>query len=200
MNQLLLPIKTLHVPERHVEWLKQANSAEYWEKRHWFYRFKTRFLRAHALSDGLDLQTIVDKCWCGDGIWRGIEGQIPEIYWATCWKCNGTGIYRTRKIVLIRWLLNGAIFHEPSHFNDCEWFTYKETFNGILKHGGVSEKAGRRAMIKLMLRYEPRQGYAILRYYFRRYIKDQTYATRWRSRRIIYRVRCFFVGDDEIPF
>lgn len=150
------------MPDRHVEWLYQANAADYFERRGWFYPFKTRFLRAHAIPDGLDLQTIVKKCWCGDGIWRGAEYTVPERYWERCHKCGGTGIYLTKHIVLIRWMLRDRLFHEPSSLIvHSSQHDYRVQFDGLIKHADVPSKTGRRAMQRLMLRYAPEMFIAL---------------------------------------
>lgn len=197
VNQLLLPIKNLHVPARHVEWVKQANAADYWEKRDWFYPFKTKFLRAHAISDGLDLQVITDKCWCGDGIWRGFYYNVPEIYWRSCYRCHGTGVHRVRKVVLIRWSLGGVIFHEPSSLVADEGAgDFRRKIKGLIKHPSVDATTGRRAMLKLLLRYDRPRLYHLARGKWRRWLGNQELKVRWTLRRWRYR----WTREDDIPF
>ena len=198
MKQLLLPIDALHIPPRHVEWLRQANAADYPDKRTWFYPFKTDFLRCHAITDGLDLQIIKDRCWCGDGIWRGREFTVPERYWDTCWRCDGSGIYRTRRVVLIRWLLDDALFHEPSNFDRVQrgGADYRNIINGLIKHPGVDSDLGRRAMLKLFLIYD--------RPMLRRWIQYKYAAWRYRKERAVagavsrFRIRWHL--EDDCPF
>lgn len=203
MNQSLLPFKRYAIPSHHIEWLALANAGSYTEKRWWFYPFKTRFLRQHALSDGLDLQIIVKPCWCGDGIWRGSDDypSLPKHLWETCHKCNGTAIYDTRHIVLIRWLINGRIFHEPStlipHL-DTNGRTYHEVFNGLIKHPEPPPNVSRRAMERLFLRYEPK---TFINLWQRRW-------SNWKESRLLNinyqfrRVRSLLSKQqpDELPF
>ena len=162
MNQLPLPFKNLNVPARHVEWLRVANAGNYLEKKFWFYPFKTRFLRTHALPDGFDLQIITLKCWCGDGIFRGMDYDRPERFWEPCAKCSGTGIYLKKRIPLIRWWLNGHLFHEPSQLvAGGSGMEYHTTFDGFITHPAPAggDNAARRAMERLFLRYEPGRFY-----------------------------------------
>lgn len=190
------------VPQRHVEWLRIANAAEFNGKHFWFYPFKKRFLRAHAISDGLDLQIIVDKCWCGDGIWRGVEFSRPSQYWEICWKCNGTGVYRKRKVVLIRWLLNDTIFHEPSSLLEYQpHFEYRTTHKGLIKHGDVPVGAGMRAFEKLLLRYEPVTFYRLFRERWRMKMNKPKNYARWACYRLRRRLEHYGgLRKDEIPF
>lgn len=163
MIQLILPNIRPRVTERCIEWLWLANAGQYAEKKFWFYPFKTRFLRRHAITDGLDLQTIVKKCWCGDGIFRGVDHTAPRHFWETCNRCNGTGIYETHRVVLIRWSLGGKIFHEPSSL--ITWSRraeYKEQFEGLIKHPPVNNAAARRSFLRLLFRYEPN---TLIRYF-----------------------------------
>lgn len=151
-----LPFPRFRVPARHVYWLTLANAGDYAVKHDAFYPFKTRFLHAHALADGYDLQIIVKKCWCGDGTWRGYEGTLSEHRWEPCWRCNGTRIYERKKIYLRRWLLGNELFHEPigSHLS----FTpeIRETIHGLIKHQKtVPDSHAERAFRRLLLRYEP---------------------------------------------
>lgn len=158
MTQPVLPFKNLRVPDAHVRWLQTANAGDYYEKRWLFYPFKARFLRAHAVTDGFDLQTIVKKCWCGDGIWRGRDDDLPEHLWRTCEKCAGTGTYDTKRIVLERWLINDLIFHVPSELSHVHFVAkripFKNQFSGLITHAEVPSDQARRSMERLLLRYD----------------------------------------------
>lgn len=154
-NQPTLPFKNLTVPAKHVEWLCLANAGEYPGKKSWFYPFKSRFCHAHGVADGQDLQTITLKCYCGDGIWRGMDDTLPKERWEPCHKCSGSGIYLKKNILLIRWLVGGHLFHEPSTFAYHADTPVKERFNGLIKHEPVDAAVARRCMERLMLRYEP---------------------------------------------
>jgi len=164
MNSPPLPFRHLQVPAKHLEWFHLANAGEYDERKAWFYPFKSRFLYTHALPDGYDLQVIVRKCYCGDGIFRGIDHDRPRCFWEMCHRCDGTGIHDKKRVYLRRWLLAGAVYHEPATIDAIGPNpTIHETFEGYIKHEAVSPKVARRAMLRLMLRYEPRTAFAYLR-------------------------------------
>lgn len=159
--QLILPFSQWNVPERHVQWLASANAGDYPEKKFWFYPFKSRFCREHGVPDGMDLQVIEKKCWCGDGIFRGIEGTRPERFWEECNRCGGSGIFETRHVVLLRWRVGDRLFHEPSDWvSHAEYLpgkAYHQRFEGLIRHPEVPADTARRSMEKLMFRYEPQR-------------------------------------------
>ena len=155
MTQAILNFKNLTLPAKHIEWLALANAGDYLEKKSVFYPFKSRFCRSHGVADGQDLQVITLKCWCGDGIFRGIDNDRPRAFWEPCHKCGGTGIYLKKNIILIRWLVGGHLFHEPSTFAYHENTPVKERFDGLIRHKEVDPKVARRCMERLLLRYEP---------------------------------------------
>lgn len=196
-----LPFKQLEIQARHIRWLQTANAGDYSEKKSVFYPFKSRFCRAHGITDGQDLQTITLKCWCGDGVFRGVDDHLPKDLWQACHKCGGTGIYLKKNILLIRWLVGGVLFHEPSTFayhSDCP---VKERFEGLIKHAPVDSKAACRAMERLLLRYEPE---TLKRLYLGR---AQSWAywkktkIRFAFNRLNQRLRAMFGAPmDDVPF
>ena len=199
MNQPPLPFKHLTVPPRHVQWLALANAGDYPDRKYTFYPFKTRFLRQHGITDGLDLQVITLKCYCGDGIFRGIDYDRPKAFWEPCHRCSGTGIYMVKNVVLLRWLLNGHLFHEPAKLIlHTEHIEYRNKIEGLVKHEPVCPRAARRAMEKLLLRYEPRTFYNL---WMRRWrdVRDG-YVGRMRCR--IYRIKRMLTlrGEEDVPF
>lgn len=199
LTQPPLPFPHFSVPARTVEWLRLANAGKFSEKKLWFYPFKTRFLRAHALPDGFDLQIITLKCWCGDGIWRGIDDAPPKDRWERCMKCGGTGIYLKKRIPLIRWLLNGHLFHEPSILvTDHPRMEYRNTFDGLIGHEDVSDKVARRAMERLFLRYEPNRFYDLWLARLRDWKYWRVNKIRWQIRRV--KLLMTFTKEEEIPF
>lgn len=156
--QPCLPFPNWFVPPRHVHWLTLANAGNYAEKST-FYAFKTRFLKAHAIPDGYDLQVIVKKCYCGDGIYRGCDDlpELPATHWERCWKCNGTGVYDRAYIVLTRWDLNGQVFHIPEGRKLNPTQGHRELIHGLVRHEPeIHPRVAARAMRRLLLRYEPR--------------------------------------------
>lgn len=199
MNQPPLPFEHLSVPARHVGWLQLANAGDYPERKWWFYPFKTRFCRSHGLPDGLDLQVITLKCYCGDGIFRGIDYDRPKAFWEPCHRCSGTGIYLVKNIVLIRWLIGRTIFHEPSRLIlHSQHLDYRERFEGLIKHPPVDPKSSRRAMEKLMLRYEPKTFYQLWMNRWRQMRDNASMQIGWRIRHVkaLLNVR----GEEDVPF
>ncbi len=197
--QQLLPFQNFRVPSKHIVWLSLANAGDYYDRKFWFYPFKTRFLRRRGVTDGLDIQTITLKCWCGDGIFRGIDDQLPKDFWRACNRCSGTGIYSVKRVVLIRWLINGVIFHEPSSLiTDNGSHDYKIRFDGLIKHSPVAGQVGRRAMLKLMLRYEPQM---FLRYWQTQW-RNWRDGKAWKIRQNIRRVKMLLTRaeHDDVPF
>lgn len=202
--QSLLPFQETTVPARHVEWLRLANAGEYSGKKSVFYPFKSRFCHAHGVADGMDLQTITLKCWCGDGIWRGSDDRpaLPATHWERCNRCGGTGIYLRKQILLVRWIVGGAVFHEPSPIVYRPGTVVQNRFDGLIQHPHVPSVVAMRAMERLLLRYEPDTLIALYR--------DRLSIWRWnqkmRVQRGFYwlnqRLRACFgkPEDDGVPF
>lgn len=130
---------------------------------------------------------------------------LPKIHWEKCHKCGGTGIYLTKKILLIRWLVGGHLFHEPQN----PMFVYvegrvpiKERFDGLIRHADVDPRRARRAMERLMLRYEPE---TLKRLYLSQ-INSWIYFKRQRAHSAFYRLNqrlraCFGREEDQtVPF
>lgn len=202
MKQPTLPFKNLQVPAAHLRWFQAANAGDYFEKRWLFYPFKSRFLRAHAVTDGFDLQTIVKKCWCGDGIWRGRDDDLPKRLWQICDRCHGTGIYETKKIVLVRWLLNGLVFHTQSEFTYAHWAAddtkFKNHFSGLITHAEVPSATARRAMERLLLRYEPSEFLKLWQKRWRDWSSMKRSKIKFRIREVKELLR--LVEKQDVPF
>ncbi len=111
MKQTLIPFKeNVDIPEAHFYAFMVCNSAAAWHHKQSFYRLKNEILQKHGHESAYDLQTIKKTCYSCDG--KGIfkcDWKLPE----TCWSCLGDGVYQKKQVVLKRWVLNGAIFHEP---------------------------------------------------------------------------------------
>lgn len=199
MNQLILNFKHFRVSEWSVRMLELANSATYYEKKFRFYPFKTRFLRAHAIPDGYDLQILTLKCHCGDGIFRGVEHTRPERFFEVCHKCGGSGIYLVKKILLTRWLIRGRLFHEPSTLVQWrEGMHINETFTGFITHAPVDPKRGRRAMMLLLLRHEPRTFMRIIKSNSRDRCYRPWYLFKWKWHAFLRFIR--HEKPDDVPF
>lgn len=140
MNQLLLPIKTLHVPARHV---KVAAGGE-----------RRRVLGAARL------------------------------------------VYRERRILLIRWLLGGMIFHEPTNpLVADDDIRVSDTITGLIKHAGVDSATGRRAMIKLFFFYDRCWLRVYLRWKWRYWLCARETHIRWAVMR--WKMRWRANRDDD---
>lgn len=205
-QQPTLPFQHLRVPDSHLRWFRAANAGDYYEKRWLFYPFKQRFLHAHAITDGFDLQTIVKKCWCGDGIWRGRDDDLPKHLHQICFKCHGTAIYETKRIVLVRWLLNGTVFHTPSDKSFETWpkdTHFKNRFDGLITHsdiagGAATSAAARRAMERLLLRYEPQEFLKLWQTRWRHWADHKRAKIRFHIREVKELLR--LVEKQDVPF
>lgn len=205
MNQPALPFTHLLVPMQHVHYLRWANGGNYREKEEWFYPFKWRFLQKHALPDGVDLQIIKQKCWCGDGVFRGIDHDLPRVHWDACWKCNGSGVYRVKKIVLLRWRLRGVLFHVPSSSIDADLpaLKFHETITGLVTHSGYGRSLSRHAFFKLLWLYERNTLWRMLHEQWVNWADWRERELRWKWQKLRYRLRDYFWPDDredDIPF
>lgn len=78
-----------------------------------FYTFiKSPILRTYATATGqMDVQRIVRECrGCGGtGLWGSHRSDGGSV----CFRCNGTGVYRTDHFGLARYDLGGRVFHQP---------------------------------------------------------------------------------------
>lgn len=112
MTTQLLLFRHLQVPAKHLEWFRLANAGDYNDRKTWFYPFKSRFLYTHALPDGFDVQVIVRKCYCGDGIFRGIDRDRPRCFWEMCHRCNGSGIHDKKPWPGIMHICRPCVHHD----------------------------------------------------------------------------------------
>jgi len=136
MKQIIIPFKeNADIPEAHLYALRVCNSAGAWHYKQSFYKLKNEILKKYGHEADYDLQTIKKKCWSCDGKGNHDTGNA-------CWNCD-KGVYQTKRVVLKRYILNGALFHEPmgelSYFDKLkifdgyeDWYpTFKyEAFNG----------------------------------------------------------------------
>lgn len=141
MKQTIIPFKENEdIPKAHFHAFIVCNSAGAWKHKQSFYTLKSEILKKHGHESNYDLQIIKKPCHSCDG--KGVykcDWKLPE----ACWSCGGDGVYQTKKVVLRRYLLNGAIFHEPvgelvgstlkvfNGYEDNYYQTFKyEPFNG----------------------------------------------------------------------
>lgn len=208
MTQIPLPFREFRpLPGLHALWFHYANAADYGDdKKYWFYPFKNRLLMSRALPDGIDLQIIKRRCYCGDGIFRGRDHTAPEHYWQVCWRCEGTGIHRTDRVLLARYDLGGTIYHKPWRRLEEgeEWpFATHETLTGFVKHEHIPAHLGRLCFSRLLLRYEPREWLRWQKFRLRQW----RHASYWRATPFIRFLRqmqadwrAITEEADDIPF
>lgn len=174
MKQILMPFKeNMDIPESHLYALRVCNSGGAWAFRSSFYKLKTQILEKYGHEADYDLQTIKKKCYTCNGTGQHRSGNA-------CWNCTN-GIYQTKKVVLKRFLINAAIFHNPvgelfagklkiftGYYEDdyyCQEFPMfrSEEFNGRI----VGEING-------LIKHEPLALHPIWAYYYLLWHYDQT--------------------------
>ena len=94
------------IPDSHFYAFKVCNSGKSHFYKPAFYVLKNELLQTYGRPNDFDLQEIEKKCrTCGgSGMYSKSEG---------CRNCGGSGIWATKKVVLKRYILNGAVFHQP---------------------------------------------------------------------------------------
>jgi hypothetical protein len=94
-----------------------------------FYALKREILLAHAHQQGFDIQHIVKKCWNCGGTGRvyAYDDETDE-----CMRCDGTGIYQERWVLLGRYSLAGSVFHCPAGYIPDPGT--KPTIEGLIEH------------------------------------------------------------------
>lgn len=105
MKQLIIPFKeNADIPESHLYAFRVCNSGSFAYKQQ-FYKLKSILLKTYGHESNYDLQIIKKVCYSCDGKGNHYTG-------SQCWNCD-KGIYQTKQVVLKRYILNGALFHEP---------------------------------------------------------------------------------------
>lgn len=106
MKQLFLPFtENADIPESHLYAFRVCNSAGEWAYKSSFYKLKNELLLKYAHEADYDLQHIVKTCHSCDGKGNHHTG-------SQCYRCD-KGVYARKKVILKRWILNGAVFHQP---------------------------------------------------------------------------------------
>lgn len=166
-----------------------ANSAAYLYKDDYFYPLKHRLLQEYGFYDGWDLQTITHFCWRCEG--SGIDPYLGDDD-ESCERCGGDGIWSQRKHYLLRWILGDRLYHVPT--NAVQSGLPKKSFLGKLHHDSRwSASEGERAMMWLLLRYEPQT-----------WLRLQTHLLRMQFRNWLFRLnlqlRKRLTRQDPPPF
>lgn len=170
MKQLAIPFTDLQdIPSGHFHAFLVCNSADNWFYKQPFYSLKNEILKKYGNESDYDLQIIKKVCYSCDGKGNHHTGKA-------CRNCE-KGIYQTKKVILKRYILNGALFHEPvgeMRFNNHElkvFNGYDEDFcpkfryvpfegiivnqiNGIIKHEPINLNATW-AYYYLVWKYKP---------------------------------------------
>lgn len=217
---------------RHVEWLRLANSlhvqgGDYQHWKHWlFYPFKDEFLTRHAVPDGWDIQILTLPCRsCYQGVFVSECGN----YQASCWRCDGTGIYRIDAVKLQRFIfrvqgsefrvqMSQTLFHRPVEYwrgstdcadRDCEeQFANikaggREIIYGKILHKAISEREARRAFYRLLIRFDRRRLWMLLRLdarALRLRVEYKIDHALWPIRALYQDFFCWLqTCDDELP-
>jgi len=155
MKQLFLPFKeNADIPESHLYAFRVCNSGGAWAYKSAFYKLKNELLLKYGHEADYDLQHIVKKCYsCGGTGWYSEVNR--------CRNCDN-GVYARKDVILKRWILNGAIFHQPlgeltgsnsikvfigymdDDYNEGPMFKYEpftgkivSTITGLIKHEPV---------------------------------------------------------------
>ncbi len=137
-----------------------CNSGAYSEKEDYFYPLKDKLLKKHGKPDGYDLQVIDHKCCSCDG-----EGylEFSDNSRELCEDCEGTGIYKTARVILSRYILGKRIYHIPSNdYALLDESAPKSTINGFIAHDDIDREAVLRALKILLFRYDFPQFYSLM--------------------------------------
>lgn len=157
--------------------------------------------------DGLDLQTITKRCHCGDGLYRGYphSKERPTM----CYRCNGSGIYDTREIILYRYLYRDQLWHIPTTYTD--WHIteglrsmVRNHIRGYVRHGYTPGWKGIWATLYLLAWFDRRN----LRPFWCLSFNEWWFWKKRKFRWKIETVRSYFSRllkikdkeNDEIPF
>lgn len=104
--------------------LKHANATPPAHAREEFYALKQAILERYGIRCGYDVQEIVHKCW----------GYRYDPCDANCEKCDGTGIFEKKVILLERWQLAGQVFHRPLQRLPVAFSEVAPTIHGKIAH------------------------------------------------------------------
>lgn len=106
MKQIIIPFtENADIPESHLYAFRACNSGGAWAYKYSFYKLKNELLLKYGHEADYDLQHVVKKCYtCGGSGWYNEVNR--------CHNCDN-GVYSRKDVILKRWILNGAIFHQP---------------------------------------------------------------------------------------
>lgn len=125
-----------------------------------YYNLKGEILDKYASTDFYDLQIIDRKCNNCNGSRKHWNGE-------PCLRCNATGIFRTDKVFLKRYVLNGELFHIPEDneiLMGVDSILVVNTIQGLIKHDHAKNNYSPvLAYAWLLLHYKPEMFHAFLK-------------------------------------
>lgn len=123
----MIDVKRLAVVLHHANAQPPFGEAE----REAFYAMKQRILESFGTRDGEDVQHIRKACFaCRDGIY--VDSWDEFEHGEICRRCNGTGVYSEKWVVLERWKLAGLVFHRP--VRTMVGYLGTPTIEGVIRH------------------------------------------------------------------
>jgi len=147
------------IPDWLHEYFHTANAGTYKGKNLFYSLIKGRVLDKHAQKAGFDLQIIEHKCWScsGTGVYKHYYYEFGQRYLSSskpCYNCKD-GIYRTVKIVLQRYILNGVVYHVPRPDILTESIIPVSIVTGIIEHDKTDPDKAFKAFLIVFWKYAP---------------------------------------------
>lgn len=133
-----------------------CNAGAYPERQVYFYPLKNKLLKKHGVWDGHDLQEIEHYCWNCEG--TGIDEWHDR---GQCSSCNGTGIYRTVEVVLIRYRLGNKVYHSPTDIPAVQ-VAPKIVIKGLVRHKQPDREEFIKALKILLFLYDFPSFYSLM--------------------------------------
>jgi hypothetical protein len=170
-----------------------------------FYMAKDIILSRMGIFDGYDIQKIKRECNSCDGTgrWHYWYDNCGE--W--CFKCNGTGTYKTDTYYLKRFWLNNMLFHSPAYDAPKFGEPIHNTIKGLTKHKDYGKRAGAISAYILCLIYKRDYLFKLTKWIYqdwKRKLPGMVYEKYWN---IKHKVIALFVSDyyqpdydDGLPF
>ncbi len=138
--------------------LVRANAQPPHGHRSAFYRMKDAVLQRFGHLVGTEWQHIRKVCYnCGG------DGEADD--GGSCWRCNGSGNYLERWVLLQRWQLGTAIFHRPTYQTSVAP-NEPPTIEGYIRHTGYGADSTE-AVLWLALLFDRSLFWDLLRGHYR---------------------------------
>lgn len=154
-TQLELFHKVKHIPDWLAVHFYKANAGNYPGKNDFYSLLKPAIL-SHGEFIGYELQIIKKKCFTcfGTGTYKQYRWEYGErylIHKEPCRNCTN-GIYYTKKVTLMKFNLNGNVYHIPlpELKNDVQ---YIGEINGLVTHENIPGDEAYRSFLILLWKY-----------------------------------------------